>query len=125
MIMKLKQHTSRLSFLLLFLLLSAAPLLAQKEKPVKTLAVKTTIYCDHCKICESCGGRILKELYNETGIKNTSVDPKANVISVTYDERKITPEQIRKKIAQMGFDADEVKADAEAVARLDDCCKKP
>lgn len=125
MIMKLKQHTSRLSFLLLFLLLSAAPLLAQKAKPVKTLAVKTTIYCDHCKICESCGGRILKELYNETGIKNTSVDPKANVISVTYDERKITPEQIRKKIAQMGFDADEVKADAEAVARLDDCCKKP
>jgi len=98
---------------------------AQKPKPVKTVAIKTTIYCDHCKVCESCGGRILKELYNEKGIKSTSVDAKANTITVVYDDRKITLEQIRLKISNLGFDADGIKADPEAVAKLDDCCKKP
>lgn len=98
---------------------------AQKAKPVKTVVIKTMIYCDHCKSCESCGGRILKELYNENGIKNTSVDSKANTITVVYDSREISIEQIRQKISQMGFDADEVKADPKAVAKLDDCCRKP
>ena len=98
---------------------------AQKTKPVKTAVIKTMIYCDHCKSCESCGGRILKELYNESGIKSTSVEPKSNTITVVYDSRKISIEQIRQKISQMGFDADEVKADPTAVSKLDDCCKKP
>lgn len=113
-----------LRFLLLFSILFCGSTYAQKAKPVKTAVIKTTIYCDHCKICESCGGRILKELYNEAGIKNTSVDSKANTITVTYDERKITLEQVRVKISKLGFDADEVKADPAAVAKLDDCCKK-
>lgn len=122
--MNIKMYFPHLQVLAL-LMLFCSPAMAQKTKSVKTLAVKTTIYCDHCKICESCGGRILKELYNETGIKNTSVDPKANLITVIYDERKITPEKIRQKISQLGFDADEVKAEPKAVARLDDCCKRP
>ena len=112
------------AFVLLLLFIAQAGL-AQKNKTVKTLVVKTTIYCDHCKVCESCGGRILKELYNESGIKNTSVDPKANTITVVYDEKKISAQQIRQKIAGLGFDADEIKADPAAVAKLDDCCKKP
>ncbi len=98
---------------------------AQKNKNIQTAVVKTTIYCDHCKICESCGGRILNELYNENGIKSTSVDPKSNTIKVVYDVRKITLETIRKKISKLGFDADNVKADPEAVKKLDDCCQKP
>lgn len=97
----------------------------QRKKAIETIFIKTKIYCDHCKICESCGGRILKDLYNVDGIKNTEVDSKANTIKVTYDTRKINIEQIRKKISQMGFDADELKAEPSAVARLDDCCKKP
>ena len=108
--------------LLMFMSVTA---FAQKSKPVKTAVIKTAIYCDHCKICESCGGRILKELYNENGIKSTSVDSKSNTITVVYDERKITIEQVKLKISKLGFDADEVKADPAAVARLDDCCKKP
>jgi mercuric ion binding protein len=117
-----KKLAGLLALLLTFVSQAA---LAQKGKTIKTLVVKTTIYCDHCKACESCGGRILKELYNETGIKNTSVDPKANTITVTYDEKKISAREIKQKIAALGFDADELKADPAAVARLDDCCKKP
>jgi len=121
----MKSSLSRLSTICILALLFAGSAIAQKTKPVKTAVIKTTIYCDHCKACESCGGRILKELYNEAGIKNTSVDSKANTITVIYDERKITLEQVRLKISKLGFDADDVKADPAAVAKLDDCCKKP
>lgn len=121
----MKNYFSRLTATLILALFFIGSTIAQKTKPVKTAVIKTTIYCDHCKICESCGGRILKELYNEAGIKNTSVDSKANTITVIYDERKITLEQVRIKISKLGFDADAVKADPDAVAKLDDCCKKP
>jgi periplasmic mercuric ion binding protein len=95
------------------------------KKKAETIVIKTTIYCDHCKICESCGGRILKQLYNEKGIKDTEVNAKANTITVIYNPTKITAEAIKTKISKLGFDADDVKADPEAVAKLDDCCKKP
>lgn len=114
----------RLVFAAVALLLSFSGY-SQKKKTVETAVIKTIIYCDHCKICESCGGKILKDLYNVEGVKTTDVDPKANTIKVVYDTRKITVEQIRTKISQLGFDADEVKADPAAVAKLDDCCKKP
>lgn len=121
----MKNQLSRIFTTIILTLLFVGSAVAQKSKPVKTVIIKTTIYCDHCKICESCGGRILKELYNEEGIKNTNVDSKANTISVTYDERKITLEKVREMISKLGFDADDVKADSKAVEKLDDCCKKP
>ena len=121
----MKNQFSRIFTTVILALLFVGSAVAQKTKPVKTAVIKTTIYCDHCKICESCGGRILKELYNEDGIKNTNVDSKANTISVTYDERKISLQKVREKISKLGFDADDVKADPTGVSKLDDCCKKP
>lgn len=111
--------------LLTFAFVLSSGVFGQKSNKVQTAVIKTTIYCDHCKICESCGGRILKELYNESGIKTTSVDSKANTITVVFDSKKITLDKVREKISKLGFDADDVKADPEAVAKLDDCCQKP
>lgn len=116
----------RYSILIAFLFFALSGFSQQpKEKKVQTTVIKTNIYCDHCKICESCGGRILKQLYNEDGIKTTEVDSKANTIKVVYDTKKINVEKIRTLISQMGFDADNVPADPKAVAKLDECCQKP
>ncbi len=116
----------RFSIIIAFLLFAATGYSQQaKDKRVQTVVIKTKIYCDHCKICESCGGRILKQLYNEDGIKNTEVDSKANTIKVVYDTKKTNVEKIRSLISQMGFDADNTPADPKAVAKIDDCCKKP
>lgn len=116
----------RYSIFIAFLFFALAGFSQQpKEKKVQTAVIKTKIYCDHCKICESCGGRILKQLYNEDGIKTTEVDSKANTIKVVYDTKKISVEKIRTLISQMGFDADNVPADPKAVAKLDECCQKP
>jgi len=108
----------------LFLILISASTFAQKKDNIKTAVIKTKIYCDHCKQCETCGDKFNKDLYNEDGIKRVDVDAKAMTITVIYDTRKTDIDKIRLFISKMGYDADEVKADPAGVAKLDGCCKK-
>ncbi len=107
--------------LLMFVSLTA---FGQKNKNIKTAVIKTQIYCDHCKQCETCGDKFNKELYNQAGIKNVEIDSKANTITVIYDTRKIDIDKIRLHISKLGYDADNIKADPEGLAKLDGCCKK-
>jgi len=107
--------------LMFFFPFSAA---AQKKGNTQTAVIKTKIYCDHCKQCETCGDKFSKDLYNETGIKRVDVDSKVMTITVVYDDRKITIEKIRELISNLGYDADDVKADPAGIAKLDGCCKK-
>lgn len=94
------------------------------SKNSETIVVKTTIYCDHCKECSSCGDKIEKDLGFSKGIKLVKLDEKSMTISVTYNPKKTSPEEIRKTISKYGFDADDVKADPDAYSKLDECCKK-
>ncbi len=105
------------------LLLAAMPLAVFSQDKIKTVNIKTRINCDHCKQCGSCSDRLEKALYNEKGIKRVDVDDKKMEIKVVYLTQKITADKIRETIAANGFDADDKKAPAEAVARLDDCCR--
>jgi len=109
-------------FALSFFLLALAPGLRAQNK-VATVHIKTKIACDHCKLCESCGKRIEDALYDRKGVKRVDVDEKKMEIVVVYQTAKITPAQIRETIAANGYDADEQKATAESVARLDACCR--
>ena len=90
----------------------------------ETIVIKTTIYCNHCKICETCGELLIIQLYNEKGIKNVELDEKAMTIKVVYSTTKITADKIKQAIAALGFDGDEVKPNPEAVAKLGGCCLK-
>ncbi len=112
-------------YLLAIVLLSVVSgVSAQQSKKTETLTIKTQIYCDHCKQCESCGGRFDRELPFIKGIKDFSFDDKAMTITITYNTKQTTPEKLRLAIAAIGFDADDVKAEPKAVGKLDDCCKK-
>lgn len=90
----------------------------------KEITIKTKIYCDHCRKCESCGGRIEDVLFKQKGVRKVYVDDKAMTIYVAYNGDKLTADELRKVISHNGYDADEKKATAESYAKLDDCCKK-
>jgi len=109
---------------LIFLMFISASTFAQKSKTVQTAVIKTKIYCDHCKQCETCGDKFNKDLYNEDGIKRVDVDAKAMTITVVYDTKKTDLDKIRLFISKSGYDADDVKADPAGIAKLDGCCKK-
>lgn len=111
----------KLSFILCFMLVVV---FTHAQKKVDTLEVKTNIYCSHFQICETGDGTFKNNFIYNKGIKSYHVDDKANIITVVYKPKKITPAEIRQAIAKMGFDADDIKADEEAYNKLDACCRK-
>ena len=98
--------------------------IASSKLKSETIIIKTAIYCDHCKECESCGGKIQRDLSFDKGILQVDLDEKLMTITVKYNPTKTDPDEIRKAIANYGFDADSVKANPDAVAKLDECCLK-
>lgn len=95
-----------------------------KGGEIKTVVIKTNIYCSHCLQCGSCGANINDHIREEKGIKKVSVDPKTNTITVNYDSEQTNIDNIRGAINAAGYDADDKKAPKETVAKLDGCCKK-
>ena len=59
-----------------------------------------------------------------TGVRMYEIDIEKNVITVYYDGSKINLDSIRKSIADLGYDADDVRATQEGFDKLDECCKK-
>jgi len=57
------------------------------------------------------------------GVKGYKYDEKTYKIAVAYDPKKTKPETIREAIAKLGFDADQVKANEKARAKLPEECK--
>jgi Copper chaperone len=58
------------------------------------------------------------------GVKEYTYDPATVKLTVTYDTKKTTADQIRKQISDLGYDADNVKANEAARAKLPACCRK-
>jgi copper chaperone CopZ len=58
------------------------------------------------------------------GITDFSYDMATSKITVTFNPKKTTIEEIRKGISDLGYDADGVKANVEARAKLPACCRK-
>lgn len=107
----------------IILLVATNSLFAQVEKN-DTLIVQTKIYCDHCKECETCQPHIEKELNFTKGVKAFTVNVQSQTIMVVYNPKKTNALNIRQAIANSGYDADEIKAEPKAVAKLDGCCQK-
>lgn len=107
------------SFLFVFTLSS---LFSQNK--VETLVVKTQTFCDHCKACESCAGKMETDLYYVKGIKFVNYNENDMTITVKYKTKKTSSDKIRLAISKLGFSADNVPADQSAYDKLDDCCKK-
>lgn len=97
---------------------------AQKQKTTETVVIKTAIYCDHCKQCETCGPKFEKILLKEKGVQMVTLNEKDMTIKVVYNTKKTNLETIRKAISKLGYDADNIKADPIAYEGLDGCCKK-
>ena len=52
------------------------------------------------------------------GVKDYKFDAGTSKVAVAYDKKKTNPDAIRAAIAKLGFNADQVKADEKARAKL-------
>ncbi len=96
---------------------------AQKQKTNQKAVIKTTITCDHCKECETCGQLFHEKLLEIKGVKMIELDAEKMTITVFYSSKKTNLEAIKTSISKLGYDADEIKADPMGYEKLDGCCK--
>lgn len=96
---------------------------ASAQKTNQKAVIKTVLNCDHCKECETCGLKFKTEMLKIKGVKMYELDDKAMTFTVYYNARKTDLKTIKVAISKLGYDADEVKADAKGYESLDGCCK--
>ncbi len=75
--------------------------------------------------CDICKGKITKAIKKVNGVKSFEVDIDNHVVHVNFDNTLTDLSRIEKAITSAGYDANNKKADPEAYAKLDECCKRP
>lgn len=106
-------------FLILFLgLFCYASLAAQNRRDRETIRIKTSVEC------EMCQKRIEHYFKKMQGILNLHVNYHNKVVTATYMPSRTNPSVIRTAIANLGYDADTVKANPYFYNKLPACCKK-
>lgn len=73
--------------------------------------------------CGSCKERIEGKLNYTAGIKFAELDVRSKVLTVKYSKKKLSLDDIKKMVSEIGYDADEVKAVPTSVEALPTCCK--
>jgi copper chaperone CopZ len=95
------------------ILISSQVVSAQTQE----IEIKTSAQCMECK--ENIEGALI----DMKGVKFVELDLDNSVVTVAYNSKKVTPDDIRKEITLIGYNADELVADPEAVQRLSPCCR--
>ena len=72
--------------------------------------------------CEMCKETIESSLKVD-GITKADWNVESKIMTVSYDEKKITLDQIQKNIASVGYDNEKYKGDDKAYSELAGCCQ--
>lgn len=100
---------------MLSLFIITGSLSAQSKQYIE---IKTSAQCGTCKAAiENAVGAI-------EGVKLADLDLETKIVAVKYDSEKTDVTAIKSAITAIGYDADEVPADAKAYEELHSCCKK-
>jgi mercuric ion binding protein len=73
--------------------------------------------------CEQCQKRIQKAAYSVKGVKSASWDMDNHMLHLIINEEKCSLLDVKKAVAKIGHDTDEVKATDEVYENLHSCCK--
>lgn len=84
---------------------------------MKEDSIKTTAVCDECK------ERIESKFKQVRKLESYNLNFETGIFTVKYDTEKIELKEIKKIVSQLGYDADDIKADPKAYAKLPKCCK--
>lgn len=103
--------------ILMFFLVTGVTGMAQ-EKKTDTISIKTSAVCGQCK------DRIESGMAFEKGVKDVKLNVDTKMATIIYVVSRTTPDQLRKSISKLGYDADSVPADPAAYKKLPACCKK-
>ncbi|WP_448520016.1 heavy-metal-associated domain-containing protein [Rhodoflexus sp.] len=113
--MQKQQFVTMLAALLVSL---SSYVFAQTDKDIETVTIKTSSQCEMCK------KRIEKEMGLKKGVKSAVLNLDDHTLTVTYQKDKTDPNKLRKALANIGYDADDIAANQKSYNKLPACCKK-
>ncbi|MCQ2263204.1 MAG: cation transporter [Bacteroidales bacterium] len=105
--------------LLLLTLVLAIFTASAQQKAVQTVTIQTNGTCEQCKKL------MMDNVPQWKGVQECTYDMKTAKLTIKYDSSKTSVDQLRAGVSKLGYDADNVKADAAARAKLPSCCTKP
>ena len=73
--------------------------------------------------CTDCKQRLEKELNYTKGISYAELNMATKQLEIKYNPKKISVDDIRKTISEIGYDADSIKANPVKQAALPSCCQ--
>lgn len=107
-----------IAILILSVVLASCGMMSKDgESSKKTIEIMTSAECNDCK------ERLEGNLNYVKGIQFAELDVPSKVLTVKYDSKKITLQEIKDKINDIGYDADGQKAAEENVKQLPMCCQ--
>lgn len=92
----------------------------QVEATHKKQTTKTFKVYGNCGMCEKTIESALKGV---KGIEKADWNKETKIMEVTFDEGVITLKEIKQKIADVGYDTDEVRASEKVYNKLPGCCQ--
>jgi mercuric ion binding protein len=84
----------------------------------ETAVINTSAQCDMCRM------KIEAKLNDVKGVKTASLDIRNKKLTVKYNPEKTNLEEIKKLVSDLGYDAEDVRANVEAYKNLPSCCQK-
>ena len=111
---KLKHKTMKRVNILILAIIFSLKINAQTTIKTSTITVKGN--------CEECKERI-ENAADIKGVKTSEWNEKIQALTITYDSKKVTLDQIETAIAKSGHTTANHKADTIAYKALPNCCK--
>lgn len=104
-------------FVFAFALFTLTAFAQEKPKKVQEHVIKTSAECNSCK-------ERLEGVFNYTkGVKFADLDVPSKELTISFKTKHINIDEIKKIISDLGYDADDVKANASSYKALPECCK--
>jgi periplasmic mercuric ion binding protein len=102
---------------LFILIVLACGIMSFKQDKVQSATIQTSAECGSCK------ERLEEKLNYTKGVVFSNLDVPTKVLTVKFKTEKITLEEIKKIVSELGYDADDVKANPEKQKKLPKCCQ--
>jgi mercuric ion binding protein len=111
-----------LKLMLILVCFTAGSAFAQQTQKQTLKTVKISVPTVQCGMCKA---RLHKYFAKEEGVQSFLVDIKKKTATIKYYTDRTNVEHLKTAIANVGYDADNVKAAPDAYEALPICCKKP
>ena len=88
-----------------------------KQDKIQEVVIKTSSECNECK------ERIEEKLNYTKGVTYVNLEVSSKQLTVKFKPEKITLEKIKQILSDLGYDADDVKANPISQQKLPKCCQ--